>query len=174
MRSVPCKIAWYKLHTEMEPHYAQARHDASGADPKDLAKASGVTYQNILHILKTGKTKNSTMKRIAEALRYPIEFFIIPGDMDDSPSSDTCKDRSSRRSNTAYDQLNKAIEDRLAVLGDNRSLLRYWLAKDLREHFNVRSYTLVTQTNLDEALALIKIWEPGKGFKSDTNHQASA
>lgn len=136
-----------------------------GLDPKDIADKTGMTYQNILHILKTGKTKNSTMKRIAGALEYPIEFFIIPGDTDDTPPANIDDEKAADPHLDAYSKLNQAIKDRLATLGSTgSSYWRYLLTKELREHFKVRSYTLVAGTHLDEAIALIKTWEPVKGF----------
>ena len=50
-----------------------------GIDKGELAELTGLTKATITNMLKTGATKNSTMKCIADALEYPIEAFLLPG-----------------------------------------------------------------------------------------------
>lgn len=144
-----------------------------GLDPKELASRIGMTQATILGILKTGKTKNSTMKRIAEALGYPIEMFIVFDGFSDIDVENALKENPDNVTvENCYKRLNQAIKERVERLDGPPALLRYWLTKDLREYFNVRSYSLVAEQSLEEALTLINTWEPGKGFRPEPTSKA--
>ena len=50
-----------------------------GMDKQNLADAVGINSATLTHILKTGNTKNSTMKEIAAILGMPLKDFITIG-----------------------------------------------------------------------------------------------
>lgn len=142
-----------------------------GLDAKELASLIGHTPSSIGNILRGGSTKNSTMKLIADALDYPLEFFI-------SVKNDekTIRANLTRKKDTgAFQIMKSAIDSRVEDLNKDvpeqdyqqkQRLLKYWLSKALREYFEVKSYARIAddEAMLAKALELIKIWRPGPGF----------
>ena len=47
-----------------------------GMDKRELAEKIGLLPASMSRIFNQGKTKNSTMRKIAEALNFPLEVFI--------------------------------------------------------------------------------------------------
>lgn len=143
-----------------------------GLTPSELAAKVGLSSASIYNLLKTGKAKNSTMRRIAEALDYPIEFFVAEEGVSGPQQGIHRSFRlPSRKDQSRYQKLLEAIDRRVGEIGGDQRLLKCWLAADLRARFNVKSYYLVADINLSEALDLIRIWRPGLGFDSDVSNE---
>ncbi len=49
-----------------------------GMDKGELAALVGVSRGTLSHVIQNGRTKNSTMRKIAQALDYPITAFVAP------------------------------------------------------------------------------------------------
>lgn len=151
-------------------HLLRAALMHRGLSVSSLASATGITRNTIYRALGSGRVSTRNMKRIAEILDYPLEFFIaeasvsvvtlpvVGGAVGESP------DPGLTERQMAYRKISEAIGARVAELGGNQRLLKYWLAKDLREHFAVRHYWAVALSNLDRALELVRRWTPGCRF----------
>jgi transcriptional regulator with XRE-family HTH domain len=127
-----------------------------GIDKGELAEQVGITRQTISRLLKTGLTKNSTMKRIADALGYPIEGFLLP-------KAALKLERLENRV-TNINIIKLAIESKLETVQNPILHRRYhiWLANDIKQHFKVKSYFDVPKERINEAIDFIKNWQiPG-------------
>ncbi|WP_422444300.1 helix-turn-helix domain-containing protein [Thermoanaerobacterium sp. DL9XJH110] len=166
-----CHKCHMKFHSqkrkkpEINPEAIEYLLAKNGLDKKDLAKLIGMTHTAISTILKRKTTKNSTIKKIADALRCPIEAILAKPyeiSFDDIEEAEILRD---------------VINDRVNSLSDDpniQRLYKVWLTKDLREHFKVKSYSLIRGEMLEEAIVLIKTWEPGGFKKSEKQTQQTA
>jgi len=143
-----------------------------GLDAKELADSIGHSYASVNGILGGRSTKNSTMKAIAETLDYPLEFFISAENDEEIVRANLVK----KNDSGAFQVLKESIDTRVTELNSDvpkkefqqkRRLLKYWLSKELREHFGVQSYARIAddEATFQEALEMIKDWRPGKGFQ---------
>lgn len=123
-----------------------------GFDVSDLAEKTGLTQAAIRHVLQTGTTKNSTMKRIADALEYPIEVFFASG------NAEKLKQLESKAAETSL--IRRAIDEKLKSVKDPILKRRFhtWISRDLREKFNVNSYYNIPEDMTTEAIDFIKNW----------------
>jgi DNA-binding Xre family transcriptional regulator len=132
-----------------------------GMDKKELAQKIGITYTAFVTILRRGTTKNSTMKKIAEALEYPIEAFIL--EVPDGMSEITVKPK------TDAARISDAVSKRAIELEKSdkkrQRLYKYWMTAELRERFGVNSYCSIKESDAETAIFLVSTWRPGKGFK---------
>jgi transcriptional regulator with XRE-family HTH domain len=134
-----------------------------GLNKGELAARAGITRQTITRLLKTGLTKNSTMKRIANILGYPIEAFLLP--------KEAFKLSQLEKRAATINDIKLAIECKLEAVQDPVLHRRYhiWIANDIKRRFGVRSYFDVPKERIDEAIEFIKQWAiPG------TNNQEAA
>ncbi len=160
----------HKCH--MKIHAAQrARWDVEsievammqrGMDKGELAKKTGLTKATITNILKTGSTKNSTMKRIADALDYPIEFFLSA----DAAEKLGQLEIKARRVSIVRQFIDKKLESVTDPVLKRR--FHIWIANDIRRKFNVKSYYNVPKERLDEAIEFVQQWRiPGSGKEDE-------
>lgn len=166
-----CRKCHMKLHSQkrerpkINPEALEYLMAKNGLDKKDLANLIGMTHTAISTILRRKTTKNSTIKKIADALGCPIEAILTKPDevsFDDVEEAEILRD---------------AINERIGSLTDEENIARLykiWLTKDLREHFNVRSYNLIKGKELEEAIMLIKTWKPGGFQRSINTHQKTS
>ena len=125
-----------------------------GLDKRDLASIAGLTYAAINQILKRGSTKNSTMKKIADAMDVDVEEFIIYGNLrsDHREYLDELDDH--------IQLLAESMNDITPINDDHKKYLirtnRYSITKDLREHFKLNSWTEIKPDQVDEAINFIK------------------
>lgn len=158
-----CHKCHMKLHSKkrkkpkINPEAIEYYLARNGLDKKDLAELVGMTYSAISTILRRKTTKNSTIKKIANALGCPIEAILeYPANLYESFDIEE-----------EARVLRDVINNRIRILSDDpniQRLYKIWLAKDLREHFHVKSHFLIRGEKLEEAISLIATWEPG-GFK---------
>jgi len=123
-----------------------------GIDKGQLAELIGVNRATISSLLKTGRTKNSTMKRIADVLGHPIETFLLP---EAAAKLEQLKDKSE-----VISAIKLAIESKLEIVKDPILHKRFhiWLANDIKRHFGIRSYFDVPKERINEAVEFIKRW----------------
>ena len=124
-----------------------------GIDRKELAERAGITYATVHNIINHGRTKNSTMKKIADVLEHPVEAFVMPQYIDALIRLDAISDN--------VNPLKSAILKRISELTTDKVLHRrfhIWIANGLREKFNVNSYFQIPPEKLTEAIAFIKNW----------------
>lgn len=130
-----------------------------GIDKGQLADRAGITSPTITNLLKTGSTKNSTMKRIANALEYPVEVFFLPG---------AAFDLGQLNRAVTINTIKLAIEKKLEIVQDPGLHRRYhnWIANNVRRYFGIKSYYNVPQERINEAIELINHWIiPGTKYK---------
>ena len=129
-----------------------------GIDKGELAEITGLTKATITNILKTGATKNSTMKRIADALDYPIEVFLSA----DAAEKLGQLEIKARRVSIVRQFIDKKLESVTDPVLKRR--FHIWIANDIRRKFNVKSYYNVPKERLDEAIEFVQQWRiPGSG-----------
>lgn len=127
-----------------------------GIDKCALASRVGCSPATISKLVKTGQTKNSTMKRIAEALSYPVAAFMLPEASARLEALD-CRTRMINAVKLAIDEKLLPVKDPIL-----RNRFQIWLAKDIREHFGLRSYFNVPKERLAEAIEFVQQWRiPG-------------
>lgn len=127
-----------------------------GIDKGELAEKAGLTRATITNILKTGATKNSTMKRIADALDYPVEAFLLPGAAE---KLDRLEVKAAEIS-----IIKSVIEKHLASVKDPILKRRFhiWITNDIRRKFNVKSYYNIPEDKVNEAVDFVRQWQiPG-------------
>ena len=163
-----CHKCHMKLHTqkkkkpEINPEAIEYLLAQKGLNKGDLAELIGMSRTAISTILRKKTTKNSTIKKIADVLGCPVEAILAKPDklsFDDVEEAQILRD---------------VINDRVNSLSDDpniQRLYRVWLTRDLREHFKVKSYSLIRGEMLEEAIILIKTWEPGGFKKSEKQNQ---
>lgn len=133
-----------------------------GMDKGDLAKKTGLTRATITNILKTGATKNSTMKRIADALDYPIEVFLSA----DAAEKLGQLEIKARRVSIVRQFIDKKLESVTDPVLKRR--FHIWIANDIRRKFNVKSYYNVPKERFDEAIEFVQQWQiPGSGKEDE-------
>lgn len=129
-----------------------------GLDKKDLATQLNMAQATISGIIRTGNTKNSTMKKIAELLDYPIEAFI-------SCENDIKKfEKAIKTKRQEKDRLAQIIDIRVNELTDNdkrKNMYKIWITKQIREIYKVQSYYSISKEQRDEIIPRIKEWKPG-------------
>jgi len=138
-----------------------------GLDKGDLADRAGITRQTITRLLKTGLTKNSTMKRIADILGYPVEAFLLP--------EAASKLRQLENKATTINIIKLTIESKLGKVKDPVLHKRYhiWIANDIRRHFGVKSYFDIPKERVSEAIEFINQWKiPGINNKQSAASEA--
>lgn len=138
-----------------------------GLDKGDLANRAGITRQTITRLLKTGLTKNSTMKRIADILGYPVEAFLLP--------EAASKLRQLENKATKINIIKLTIESKLEKVKDPVLHRRYhiWIANDIRRHFGVKSYFDIPKERVSEAIDFINQWKiPGINNKQSATSEA--
>lgn len=134
-----------------------------GIDKGELANQVGVTRQAITRLLKTGLTKNSTMKRIADILGYPIEAFFLP---EAASKLEQLQNRA-----VTINAIKLAIEKKLEAVQDLVLHRRYhiWITNDIKRHFGVNSYFDVPKNRINEAIEFIRHWViPGLNDNQET------
>ncbi len=77
-----CSSCHTKLHyaatkTAWDSQRVKYEMSARGWDVKDLAERIEMTSAIVYRILKTGKTKNSTMAKVANAFNLDVKDFIL-------------------------------------------------------------------------------------------------
>ena len=124
-----------------------------GLDKGELAKAVGVSVACITNLLKTGKTKNSTMRKIAAVLNYPLEAFL-------SEEYAQLYDELQEKINNVS-PLKIAVYEKLSPFAHDKAkhkLYHIWLTNSLREKFGVKSYFLIPPEKQAEAIDFINNW----------------
>ena len=137
-----------------------------GMNKQELAQKLHMSNNAITAILKRKTTKNSTLKKISEALDCSIEEIVI--------TADGLIDLEEKE-NDEKKILVESIEERINQLTDDKhlaKLYRIWLEKELREFFNVKSYGLISGKDIMIAIEIIHKWEPGVDISKLAN-QAS-
>ena len=129
-----------------------------GLDKKDLASKLDMAQASISIIIRTGNTKNSTMRKIAEFLDYPIEAFI-------SCENDIKKfEKAIKTKRQEKDRLVQVIDERVNELTDNnkrKNMYKIWITKQIREIYKVQSYHFINKEQREEIIPIIREWKPG-------------
>jgi DNA-binding Xre family transcriptional regulator len=124
-----------------------------GIDKGELATKIGVTYACISNLLRKGRTKNSTMKKIAEALDCPVEAFVLPAFAEKIDELKERKEHIHPLKAAIYDRLSKFVNDKA-----KHKLYHIWLTNSLREKYDVKSYFLIPPEKQEEAIDFINNW----------------
>lgn len=154
-----CHRCHMKIHSKSQK---EARWDTEtieiammqkGIDRGELARKIGMTNSCIYILLKTGKTKNSTMKKIAEALDYPLEAFILPIFAEKIDDLIEKKEHIHPLKIAIYEKLSLFAHDKA-----KRKLYHIWITNSLREKYGVKSYFLIPPEKQAEAIDFINNW----------------
>lgn len=148
-----CHYDIHRIHVDKpiwNTHHIEYCMMKKGLDIKDLAEMTGLNYNSVRVILTKGSTKNSTMKKIAEALDTPIEDFILYGDI---------RERSGEHLKIIDELMEEIISEKISTEHNNHPnykylhrLFRYWITKDIREHFGLSSWMELPDFKLNEAI----------------------
>lgn len=123
----------------------------AGVDRAEIAEALGMTYNAIAAIVTTGRTKNKTMKKIADLLGCPIEALIHPKYSDDL-------DKLNEKGGMV-NPLKIAVYERLKHFPENSAVHRLHhirLTNAIRKKYKVNSYFLVPKEHQQEAIRFIE------------------
>jgi transcriptional regulator with XRE-family HTH domain len=161
-----CRKCHMKIHAAQRARWDVESIEVAmmqrGIDKGELAELTGLTKATITNILKTGATKNSTMKRIADALDYPVEAFLLPGAAE---KLDRLEVKAAEIS-----MIKRVIEKHLASVKDPILKRRFhiWITNDIRRKFNVKSYYNIPEDKVNEAVDFVRQWQiPGSQDEGD-------